>query len=329
MFERILTMIRKDLRTSTRDQIVLYMLCSPLLIGLGLALLLPMLERATPGFAIDDSLAPAHVAVLAELGPIERLPSRAAVEARVLERDDRLGVVGLASDTGDRSGYEVIVEGDEPLALRSLPARAIEQGVDVEALRSGTGDLREISTALATYAIVVIVGLIVGFAILEEKQTQTHRVYDVTPLRHAEYMIGKLGLGVLLSLVLVIPTLALPMGLDLDWPALLMMTAAGTPFGLTLGLIVAVGAKDQLGAIAIMKALMPIWTTIPVLGFVLPEEWLWTQWAFANHWCVQGLAHALGDGAALGRHAALAFVTGLPVLIPTTWLLRRRLGFEA
>jgi ABC-2 type transport system permease protein len=321
MLPRLLTMIVKDLRTSSRDQIVLYMLCSPILIGLGLALLMPMLERATPGFAVDATLDEARVEVLAELGPIERYQSRSEVEQRVLERDDMLGVVG----TGD--GYEVLVEGDEPEALRSLPALAFEHGVDPMQLTAGTAELREISTALAAYAIIVIVGLILGFAILEEKQTETHRVYDVTPLRYGEYLLGKLGLGVLLSLIAVIPTIALPMGLTLDWTAVLVMTLAGTPFGLTLGLIVGVRAKDQLGAIAIMKALMPVWTSIPVLGFLLPEQWLWTQWPFANHWCVQGLYHVLWDGAPIGSFALLSFAAGLPVLIPTALLLRRRLGF--
>lgn len=326
MFERIFTMVRKDVRTSLRDHIVLYMLCSPLLIGLGIATLMPMLERATPGFAVDPTLPAAHVERLAALGPIETLPDREAVAARVLERDDVLGVVG-AHARADGRDYEVLVEGDEAAALRELPARALELGVDVEQLRAGAAEIREISTALGAYAILVIVGLIVGFAILEEKQTQTHRVYDVTPLRHGEYMIGKLGLGVLLSLVLVLPTLALPMGLDLAWPRLLGLALAGTPFALTLGLIVAIQAKDQLGAIAVMKALMPVWTSIPVLGFVLPPQWQWTQWGFAHHWCVQGLHHVLqGDGVSILPHALLAFVLGLPVLLPAAWLLRRRLG---
>jgi hypothetical protein len=146
-------------------------------------------------------------------------------------------------------------------------------------------------------------------------------------LRFGEYLLGKLGLAVALSLVLVLATIALPMGLSLDWPALVLITLSGTPFGLSLGLIVGVQAKDQLGAIAIMKALMPVWTSVPVLGFVLPDEWQWTQWPFANHWCVQGLYLALVDGGSIVREASLALLTGLPVLVVIAWLLRRRLGF--
>jgi ABC-2 type transport system permease protein len=328
MFRRLLTMIRKDLRTGGRDRIIAYMLVSPLLLGIGLALLMPVLERATPGFAVDPSLAKARVEALAELGPVERLESRAAVEQRVLERDDVLGVVGSGEA---EAGYEVLAEGDEPPSLLELPAAAIELGLELPEVAAGPSELRRISTALLAYTIVVIVGLMLGFMILEEKQTETHRVYDVSPLRFGEYLAGKLGLGLLLSLALVIPAVALPIGLAVDWLAIAALTLAALPFGLSLGLIVGLQAKDQLGAIAVMKALLPIWTSLPVLGFLLPDAWLWTQWPFANHWCVQGLHHALGhspDGG-VGGHVMLGFATGLPVLIITAWLLRRRLGFAA
>jgi len=329
MFRRLLTMIRKDLRAGSRDQLVLYMLGSPFLLGLAIALLMPVLERATPGFAVDPTLAEPQIEALAKLGAIERLESRAEVEVRVLERDDVIGVVGAVGPAGSRSGhgYEVLIEGDEPEPLRRLAAAAIEQGYEFEASAPGPSPIRKISTALLAYTIVVIVGLMLGFAILEEKQTETHRVYAVSPLRFGEYLAAKLVLGTLLSLALVIPAIALPMGLHVDWLAILIMTLASLPFGLALGLIVGVQAKDQLGAIAVMKALLPVWTSLPVLGFVLPSAWLWTQWPFANHWCVQGLHRALGQGGSTTLEARLGLATGLPVLIVVAWLLRRRLGF--
>jgi hypothetical protein len=44
---------------------------------------------------------------------------------------------------------------------------------------------------------------------------------------------------------------------------------------------------------------------------------------------VQGLFHALGDGAPTWTHAALCLATGLPVLAVCAWMLRRKLGFES
>jgi ABC-2 type transport system permease protein len=320
MFDRLLTMLRKDIRTGSRDQIVLYMLLSPLLIGLGLAAVLPLIEQAVPGFAVDPSLPEARVEALAEFGEVERFETRAEVERRVLERDDVVGVLGNAGS------YEVLVEGDEAEPLRRLPAAILDHGIAPRAVTAGPSELRKISTALMAYGIVVITGLMLGFAILEEKQTETHRVYAVSPLRFVEYLTGKLLLGLLLSLLLVGPTVALVIGLEVDWLGIACVTLASLPFGLSLGLIIGVMAKDQLGAIAIMKALLPVWTSLPILGFVLPEVWMWTQWPFANHWCVQGLYRAF-DGGGIAAEAGLGVVAGLPVLLGVAWVLRRRLGF--
>jgi ABC-2 type transport system permease protein len=320
MFDRLLTMIRKDIRTGSRDQIVLYMLLSPLLIGLGLALVLPLIEQAVPGFAVDPSLSEARIEALSEFGKVERLETREQVEDRVLERDDVVGVIG------DSAGYEVLIEGDEAEPLRRLPAAILDHGVTPQAVAEGPSELRKISTALMVYAIVVISGLMMGFAILEEKQTETHRVYAVSPLRFLEYLTGKLLLAMVLSLLLVCPPVAMVIGLHVDWIGIALVTLAALPFGLSLGLIIGLKAKDQLGAIAVMKALLPIWVSLPILGFVLPEPWMWTQWPFSNHWCVQGLYRAF-EGAPIGVNAGLGLVTGLPVLLGVAWALRRRLGF--
>lgn len=325
MFRRFMTMVRKDVRTGSRDQITLYMLLSPLLLGLGLAAVMPLIEQAVPGFAVDGSLPAVQIEALAEVGEVERFESRAEVERRVLERDDVVGVV--SSGSSSELGYEVLVEGDEAEPVRRLPHAILEHGFVPPTVASGPSELRKISVALMAYAIVVIVGLMLGFAILEEKQTETNRVYAVSPLSFAEYLAGKLAIGLVLSLALVGPAVLLVIGWNVDWLGLVWITLAALPFGLSLGLIIGVQTKDQLGAIALMKALMPIWTSIPILGFVLPDAWLWTQWPFPNHWCVQALYRALGNGGPIGELALAGLLTGLPVLIGAAWLLRRRLGF--
>jgi ABC-2 type transport system permease protein len=198
---------------------------------------------------------------------------------------------------------------------------------DAQGLGADSAPVRLIATALTSYCVTVSVGLMLGFAILEEKLTNIHVLLGVSPLRFAEYLGAKLILAVGLALALTIPTVALPLGFDVDWLAVLASVLASVPFAISLGLLVGVLAKDQLGAIAIIKGLLPLWASLPILGFVLPEAWLWTQFPFANHWGVQGLYHALGDGLGVWSHAGLNLATGLPLLLVSAWALRRRLGF--
>lgn len=328
MFRRILTMIAKDLRTSTRDQLALYILLSPFLLGLMMRLVMPIFEDARPTFVVTEALAQTERDALAAHGELEVVPDRAALERRVLARDDATGVL-----PGDSGSVEIVIQGDEPEPLRTLARTLIDHADTLASLPAptpeGPSELRLMAAALLGFCVPALMALVLGFSILEEKTSKTHLIYDVSPLRFGEYLTAKLGLLAVISVLVVIPSVGIPLGFDRNWPAVLAMVLAALPFAACYGLLIGVFASDQLGAIGLVKALSPVWTSLPILGFVLPGAWLWTQWPFANHWAVQGLFHALGDGTELASHLGLTLVTGLPVFVVTAWLLRRRLGFAA
>jgi hypothetical protein len=335
MLQRIMSMIAKDLRTSTRDQISLYILLSPILIALLLLLVIPIFEDQKPQFVATRALAERDLDALAAHGHLELVDDRAALERRVLQRDDITGIVPAHDDAGERPGaIEIIVQGDEPEQLAALPRLILEQArLDPAAPTTAVtspkhgGELRRITAALLGFSVSALLSLLIGLTILEETTTKTYLIYDVSPLRFGEYLVAKLALLTILSLVLVVPAVGIPLGFGVDWLAVASMVLAGTPFAACIGLLVGVFAKDQLNAVALIKGLSPVWTSLPILGFVLPDQWMWTQFVFANHWAVQGLFHALADGAQIWTHAALSLATGLPVLAVSAWLLRRKLGF--
>lgn len=334
MLQRISSMIAKDLRTSTRDQISLYILLSPILLGLLLLVVIPMFEDQKPQFVATRSLAASDREALATHGHLELVDDRAALERRVQERDDITGILPAHGPGSQPGEVEIVVQGDEPERLHALPRLILEQArLDPAALTAAArapehrGELRRIAAALLGFSVSALLSLLLGLLILEEVTTKTYLIYDVSPLRFGEYLVAKLALLTILSLALVVPAVGIPLGFDVDWLSVAVMVLAGTPFAACIGLLVGVFAKDQLNAVALIKALSPVWTSLPILGFVLPEQWMWTQWVFANHWAVQGLFHALGDGARVWTHAALCLATGLPVLAVSAWLLRRKLGF--
>lgn len=333
MLGRMWTVLRKDLRTGSRDQLIVYLLLSPIVLGLLLSLLLPILEDPKPQFAVSSELDRDIVAALAEHGEVLEFDDRHAVVERVRLRDDVSGVVPTAE-----GGTEVIVEGDESEELQLLARLVVDRheriqsgkavaAVDLVAVASGRAKIRLIVAAMVGYTIVTLTGLLLGFTILEEKLTRTSFIYNVSPLRFFEYFGAKLALALLLLPAMLVPAVALPLGLSVNWLGVFIMGLAGLPFAVSMGLVIGTFANDQLGAIGLMKGLLPLWTSLPILGFVLPERWLWTQFAFANHWGVQGLFLVLQDGQTPWLHVGLAFVTGVPVLLVTAWLLRRRLGF--
>ena len=350
MLAHITALIRKDLKTGTRDQIMAYMLLSPLLLGALAALLVPLIEHTPLMFAVSSDLAAEHVDALREHGRVERLPDRAAVIARVGLRDD---VAGVAASS-DPAKPEVIVQGDEILAIGDIAGSILDyaahirdgqpvNAVTIESLGQTTPSVRLIAAALLAYSVVVMVGLLLGFTILEERMTGVDAVLAVSPLSSLGYAAATLLLGTVLSLALVAPPLLMVLGLDLlvhdsvsatlgAIADLLLVTLACLPFALSLGLAVGAWAKDQLGAITIMKALLPVWLTLPIAGFVVPSAWQWVLWPLANHWGVQAYFEFVQGGAHAGatwRAAGLALVAGLPVLAATLYALRQKLGFAS
>lgn len=316
----------------------MYILVSPVLLGLLMVLIMPIFEDTKPQFVATEAVAAVDREALAAHGELEVVKDRAALERRILARDDVTGVVPRAE--GARAGeVETIIQGDEPEPLRALAGAIIDHEarvrsgelitrVEIVSVGEGSTEIRRALTSLLAYTVPVLISLMLGFSILEEKTTQTQLIYDVSPLRYFEYLVAKLGLIVGLSLVLVVPAVAIPLGFDVDWLGVELMVLAATPFAACYGLLIGVFAKDQLGAVALTKGLSPVWTSLPILGFALPPAWMWTQQPFANHWGVQGLFHALSDGVGIWQHAALALATGLPIFALTIYLLRRKLGFE-
>ncbi len=323
MVRRILSIVVKDVATGSRDQLTTYILLGPLLLGLLTAAVMPLVEGGGLAFAAVEGLHPGLREALELEGELELVPDRQALEQRVLRRDDVAGVLTTAE------GPALVLHGDEPAALRERAGLVLDRAMAGRppAALTRSAPLRPIVGALLGFSVVVLMGLAAGFTILEEKTTGVSQALAVTPLRFAEHATAKIGLSVLLGLVLVPAALVIPMGWSIRLGALLQATLASAPFALSLGLLVGVYANDQLGAVAIMKALLPVWTSLPVASFVVGEPWVRALWPMSNHWGVLAF-HAALTGEPAGPDALRALLTGLPVLAVTLWWLRRRLGLR-
>lgn len=334
MLSRLITVLRKDVKTATRDGLALYLLASPFLFALLVRLSLPVAEGLPITFAVGPGLSPSLVAALDEQATLEALPTRAAVGERVLARDD---VPGLVAREDGR--VEVLLQGDEAPWLQALPGTLVDleahrasgaplPALEVRSLGERRPLVRAMAAAMLGFSVLLVVGLVAGMAVLEERETGVARLVAVSPLRFLEYALAKLALAVGLGLALAAIALFLVVGADAPWPALALALVASAPIGASLGLLVGAFAKDQLAAIAMLKAFLFFYTTVPVAGFVVDGPWAMALWPLPNHWAVQSLFQALvgkPDVVALG----LAFGLGTLVLAPALVVLRRRVGLAA
>ncbi|MEM9491240.1 MAG: ABC transporter permease [Myxococcota bacterium] len=335
VMSRVWALWAKDIRIASRDQLTSYMVLAPLLLGGLMALLLPLLEDAPRVFAVSSDLPAAERDILDRYGQVEVFADHRAVIARVGQRDHVPGIV----PSPEPGPPQVLVEGDEPEPIRQLAGGILDYHANRDAgypvtrselvsLGRASTPIRLIATALLAYSVIVLIGLALGLSILDEKTSGTHLMAGCTPLRFAEYAAGKLSIGIVASAVMLVPAIAIPLG---DLPALgaLWLTAlASAPFALAMGLLIGAIARSQLGAVAIMKVLLPLWTSMPVAGFVVPESWHWLLWPLGNHWGVQAFYQVIRGGQDAPYLLALwAMVAGIPILAAALWLLRQRLAF--
>ncbi|MGF1464708.1 MAG: ABC transporter permease [Sandaracinaceae bacterium] len=326
---RIATVVLKDLRTGSREPMATYMLLSPVLLALAMRLAVPLIAGSAHGFAVAPGLDPALVAELERQGSVRRLPDRAAVAARVDGVDDLVGVV-----PGPDGRPEVLLQGNEPRATRRVPGIIVEahaRGIALpEARSSHFGlDVRAVLAALTAFSGVLLAGLFVGFTILEEKEQGLLALVAASPLRFGEYLAAKLLTSTVLGLALATAATALVMDGAIPWGPFAGALLVALPSSLLLGLIVGTFANTQLAAIAMLKILMIVFTSLPVVGFAVQGTgWAWTVAAFGNHWAVQGLYAALSAGRLPAREALWTLGTSLPPFAAVVLLMARRLGFR-
>jgi len=177
----------------------------------------------------------------------------------------------------------------------------------------------------------LLVGNVLGFALVEERETRTFLLLRVAPLGErtlALYLCGAAGALALVSGTACALVFGVPVERPLLFAACLAVNALGAPF---MMLLVGATASNKIEAMAIGKisGLLP---SLPIVLFVIPAGlwWLlaWSPWV----WLYLGMLHgvtpdALAAELALTAPALPDFVwpvAALALILPALPLLLRR-----
>ena len=316
---RILSVARRDLLSSLRDRLLGYLMLAPLLLGVGLRFFLPSIGAASLSFALGPGVGDEVVETIRAYGAVSLHDDLAALEARVAAGDD---VAGIARDA--EGGLYVILQGDEShdtVALSQALVRAIEHGLAPSVVVTES-DIGAVRSPVATYGFIMLAmtslmmaGFVIGFNVIEEKESDTLRALTVTPLRRGEFIAGRSLVGVAMPLLHLVG-LGWILGVaNVDWGMLAATIAATSLSGILLGFLIGVLSNNQMSGIANGKVLFMLYSIAPVGAMVLPESrafllyWAPTYWGFR---AMQGIV--LGEatwGWLAGLLAALVGVTAL------------------
>ncbi len=338
----ILSLIKFDVTNALRDSMVVYILVAPLLIAGGLRLLLPSMEGSLVRFAVEapaestiaagevsaGGISGAELAVrLEEFGRVERFESAEAVRERVFATDDTGGFVA------GPDGWRIVLEGNEPpqtvALLHSVLLAATRTGDEAGAPgRSSVGTYTIVQaderSPVVEYAAVGLVmlasligGLVVAFAMIDEKEQKVTQAFAVTPLSSAGYFAARGILAAAVGIVVAGLGHAILVGAGAPVGAFFIALLAGAPLPLVVALLVGGIAKNQIQALAALKVVMIVYLTIPFASIAVPRTWHWVFYVFPNYWMFRTFENLYVTGARAGDFplaAVVSFVTGFAAL---------------
>lgn len=329
MMRRIFSLMRRDLRSQTRDFMLLYMILAPFLLALVLRAFLPSVGAASINLVVTEELGQSMIAKLQEYGSIEVVADRTAVERRVGQLDDVAGIVR----EGD--GYVVILEGNEADATRELPGLVL---ADIErggVVPIGQRELGRYESPLKPFAVsfvplmgVLVGGLLIGFSIIEEKEDNVVSAISVSPMSRFEYIFGRSLIGVVMGLVLAVPPIYVLGATGFNVTQVAVVTLSATLIGVILGLYIGAVATNQIEGIGVLKLAALPFTIAPLLVFMLPAKWHWTLMWIPTFWTVRGYKAIFMDGLGWSevlRLAAIGLAVSFVFLAFSWGFLKRRL----
>ncbi|MHB0857338.1 MAG: ABC transporter permease [Anaerolineae bacterium] len=298
---RMMALVARDLSSSLRDRLLVIMFAFPLVAALAMRLFMPSVQSNILQFVMAEGT-PAHVVeVFREYGVVELVPTRLDVRTRVLAMDDTAGI-----EMGDEGQPWVILQGNEThttTALTRAIVREMRYGVAVP-VEFRVSDLGMTRPLLATYGLiflaltaVMVGGLSIGFAVIEDKEGGTLRALGVSPLTRAEFVLGRSAIGLVLPVVQVLIMAAILQATDANLLMLVIVALATSLSGALLGFLIGVLSENQMSGIANSKVVFMLFAVAPGIALLLRDTnqaWLYwapTYWSFkASEAILQGTA---------------------------------------
>jgi len=291
MLKRIINLLAKDLAYSKRESMLIYSIVSMLVIAIGTLFFLPSLEQMDMRIAVDESVPQEVARQMEAYGKVERYPDYDRLRQRVLAFDD---VPGIYCSGGE---YVVLLEGNEENYVRQLPGIILdrllhgEDLVELSAISLGRekSPVREYTTMFFLMSTFLAGGMLIGWSIVDDRQSGTIRALAVSPINVFEYMIAKsaLGLVVMATLTLVVATILLGPA-AINYPLLLIWVLSSWGVTIAIGFLIGLFSNNLITAVAMIKVIGLFITGVTMGTLFLPERLKWLLYVFPNYWSAEG-----------------------------------------
>ncbi len=309
MIHKLCSIVRRDVGIARKDPLALWVFLSPILLAVVVRLVTPGISDTTVNLAIQSDVPEAYITAVSDFANVTVLDDLDAVTSRVQQRDEVIGVVNGADGT-----LGLIAQGDESesslalaqllnalYALDSLDVATLESRLSFVSFGEQTPALTRSLSLSVLLLCTIISAMMIALGLVDEKNDQTIKAANVTPMPQSVYMLGKSLIGVLMLLVISVVSLVILGLTDIDFAQMMILMLAVGLISILIAFVIGLASSDFIEAAGSIKVLM-----IPAMaGILVPEllaeTWHWTVYWNPFYWAYIGMTDIINKTATWGE----------------------------
>lgn len=317
--KRIIAILIKDLKTSSRDFILGYILIAPLLIALFLRLFIPSMEDAPVTFALHENVGQKIISTFEDYGKVLVFSDQEALKEQVRALGDIEGLY-----VNDQKVLVVLQEGNEKTSytqlilkkhfLKKIPTLYITD-MSVGTTRSPVATVGGICVIITA---ITLSGMFLGLSIVEDREHQTIKALTVTPMSKLEYVLGKSLLSFVLTAVHTLLTVYICGLMDTNIAQIFVLSMVSCSLALVFGFFIGATGKNQMESMATAKILFMFIGFSIVGGLLLPTSYQMLLYWSPFYWSFKGLYGIITTGLSWGL---VAYYAGIIFILSAGFFL--------
>ena len=299
----------------------LWMILMPLILALVILWITPGITDAVPTLAVDSAIDTEFVQTLRAYAGVETLPDSEAVRERVLRRDE---VIGLIQGEG---GPVLVRQGNETgstlemaklltvIAGQGAPAGADNSAFGFYSFRDATPPLKRALSISLLIMISVITAMLISLGLVDEKNDQTIKAANVTPMPQALYVVSKSLIGVLTLIVTSVCVLLILGITQINWGQMILLILADGMISIIVAFVIGLASTDFIEAAGSVKMLfLPLAASVLVYELTEPAWHVTVMWS-PFYWAYRGITEVIQGtsewGSTLLYTACILLISGM------------------
>jgi len=284
MIKKILIIFQRDLKTSVRNFITLYILVVPIIFAIMINVFSPGINDTTVEIVLLANENQEQSEYFKQFATIEFLESIEEIEERVRKRDNIIGVM-----PDERDEYFILTQGNEPdyivdyvrnlitfdhydIGMEDSIAEIVDYGRDIP-------PLKKIMVNTAIIFTSVLGGMIIALNIVEEKTDNTISAIHLSPVSRIEFIAGKSMIGIVVPIIGTFLMLIITGFRSVNYFYAFLMVGTSCIVSILIGFIEGINNDDVMNAAGNMKLLF-----LPLFGSIAAQELLADKWQILFYW---------------------------------------------